>query len=410
MRTHGLAGVLFCLFLCAATGARAERPSVVLLTLDGVRWQELLRGTDPELGDGRVLPVFTRFHDDLKTRGVFYPEARLSNAVAISLPAYASILSGRFSDCEGNGCGRTRVPTLPEHLRAAGAFAATDLALFASWEKLPLAAERTPGHLVVNAAYEAFGGDHADLDAAQAAEPAPWEGARLDKYTLAHGLRYLRTHHPRFLTISLNDADEQAHRGDYPAYIEALRAYDRAIAEVAVTLAEMGADGRETTLIVTTDHGRGQRGGWRDHGHNPDSERVWVFAHRAGVAPGPARSPIAHADLAPTIAAILGAPTPPCGTCGRAIPELVALGRAAAAPAYAGPPPQGAFGAPSVAASLAWNAPTPLGRRAQAPSTGESPSVQVVSSTRRPSGVESENDSAAANRNPTVSSLISSTR
>ena len=35
MRTHGLAGVLFCLFLCAATGVRAERPSVVLLTLDG---------------------------------------------------------------------------------------------------------------------------------------------------------------------------------------------------------------------------------------------------------------------------------------------------------------------------------------------------------------------------------------
>jgi hypothetical protein len=332
MRTHWISGVLFCLFLCAATGARADRPSVVLLTLDGVRWQELLRGTDPELGDGRVLPVFTRFHAGLRSQGVFYPEARLSNAVAISLPAYASILSGRFSDCEGNGCGRIRVPTLPEHLRATGRYSATDLALFASWEKLPLAAERTPGHLVVNAAYEAFGGDHADLDAAQAAEPAPWEGARLDKHTLAHGLRYLRAHHPRFLMLSLNDADEQAHRGDYPAYIEALRAYDLAIAEVARTLAEMGADGRETTLIVTTDHGRGQRGGWRDHGHNPDSERVWVFARRAGVAPGPALSGVAHADLAPTIAAILGDTLPGCDTCGQPVPEIVALGRATMSP------------------------------------------------------------------------------
>jgi hypothetical protein len=335
MNLRLLSGLLFCLILCAATGVRAERPSVVLLTLDGVRWQELLKGTDPELGDGRVEPVFSRFHDTLRAQGVFFPDARLSNAVAISLPAYASILSGRFSDCEGNGCGRIRVPTLPEHLRATGRYSPTDLALFASWEKLPLAAERTPGHLVVNAAGDRFGGDHADLDAAQAADPAPWEGARLDRYTMAHGLRYLRAHHPRLLVLSLNDADEQAHRGDYPAYIEALRAYDRAIAEVVLTLEEMGEDGRQTTLLVTTDHGRGRRGGWRDHGHNPDSERVWVYARRTGASPGPAITGVAHADLAPTIAEILGEALPPCDTCGRAIPEIVALGRAATRPTLA---------------------------------------------------------------------------
>src|SRR5262245_4011023 len=82
---HGL--VAFSLLLpLSACGVRevTYRPnaptghSVVLVTLDGVRWQELFAGQDPLL-DREGAPVFTRFWAELAPLGRVYGDPRVGD-------------------------------------------------------------------------------------------------------------------------------------------------------------------------------------------------------------------------------------------------------------------------------------------------------------------------------------------
>jgi bisphosphoglycerate-independent phosphoglycerate mutase (AlkP superfamily) len=70
----------------------------------------------------------------------------------------------------------------------------------------------------------------------------------------------------------------------------------------------MGARGRHTTVIVTTDHGRAYD--FRDHGPtHPESGRVWLVAgggdaRTGGLVASTRRHTLS--DVAPTVRALLG--------------------------------------------------------------------------------------------------------
>lgn len=77
--------------------------------------------------------------------------------------------------------------------------------------------------------------------------------------------------------IDLGDTDTRAHAGDYSGYLAAAAAAD---AFLAAFWAALQADPRtagQTTLLVTTDHGRGEsaRERWRGHGSGR-YRRAWV--------------------------------------------------------------------------------------------------------------------------------------
>jgi phosphopentomutase len=130
---------------------------------------------------------------------------------------------------------------------------------------------------------------------------------RLDADTWPKAFAYLKANKPRFLYISLNDADERGHAGDYSGYLKALRQYDAWLVELVAALDAMGDYGANTTLIVTTDHGRGLLWDWRNHGGRPMSRRVWMYARH----PRMSRKGLtvlggSHVDLRPTIEKALG--------------------------------------------------------------------------------------------------------
>jgi hypothetical protein len=83
----------------------------------------------------------------------------------------------------------------------------------------------------------------------------------------------------------------------------------------------MGARGRHTTVLVTTDHGRAY--GFRNHGAKyPESGRVWLVAgggdiHGRGLVAAARRHTLS--DIAPTVRALLGIRGP-----GEPIAEIVA--------------------------------------------------------------------------------------
>jgi len=104
---------------------------------------------------------------------------------------------------------------------------------------------------------------------------------------------------------------------------------DAVIGEIDYLLGELSKSGHPTTLIVTTDHGRGSR--FAGHGGiAPESSRVWLVAAGAGIAArGYVHAPTQRrlADIAPTLRRLIGLPDDTSPGAGSVLEELLASGR-----------------------------------------------------------------------------------
>jgi hypothetical protein len=311
-----------------SAGARGEDAgNVVLVTIDGVRWQEIFAGADPSLADASGLPhgaartargLTPNLHRLFFDQGTVLGDPRLGKPLNasgprfVSLPGYVEMVTGAASGCVDNECeprlgwdvvlsaGRTSPP-------GQGA------AVFASWERI---ARTVPGD-ASGTIVQAGRGPRDDEP------PYPGNGDyRPDRRTAALAMDYLVSHRPRFLWIALGDTDEWAHRRDYRGYLEALRFADDVVGELSAHLAELGSFGARTTLLVTTDHGRDRD--FAGHG-GPASAGVWLMARGGPVA---ARGPLPLSrvrhlrDVAPTISALLGEPSPGGAERGEVLDEL----------------------------------------------------------------------------------------
>ena len=80
-------------------------------------------------------------------------------------------------------------------------------------------------------------------------------------------MEYLKEHKPRVLFVSLGETDDWAHGGDYAQYLNAAHRADHYIQSSVGNRSEHAEYRGKTTLIFSTDHGRGTKGrGWTDHG------------------------------------------------------------------------------------------------------------------------------------------------
>ena len=87
--------------------------------------------------------------------------------------------------------------------------------------------------------------------------PAYWEYGPFDAPIVYAALESLRTSKPRVLYIMLGEGDEWAHAGRYDLYLDATFRADRFIERMWETLQSIPEYANQTTLLVTTDHGRG---------------------------------------------------------------------------------------------------------------------------------------------------------
>jgi hypothetical protein len=307
---------------------------IVVLTLDGVRWQEVFEGVERDRARAAGLPeeavvsaarLMPNLHWLITTRGaaVGAPGAGVIAASGpnfVSLPGYVELFTGdpASGGCETNDCGRVDRPTLADELSNGDP---KRVAVFSSWPTIARAASREPEGVLISAGRR--GTSHPELlagdpvlqtlvDAGERSGARPGYGSyRPDRHTAALALRYLRQHPPRLLFLGLGDTDEWAHQDDYPHYLEALRQADRVIGELAIHLADLSAGGTPTLLLITTDHGRSH--GFVDHGRVwPESARIWLVAAGDPVrARGRVASPRSRrlADVTATLRAVAGLPS-----------------------------------------------------------------------------------------------------
>jgi bisphosphoglycerate-independent phosphoglycerate mutase (AlkP superfamily) len=140
---------------------------------------------------------------------------------------------------------------------------------FSSWNILPFIFNEARCGFSVNSGNETL--DDKDeqslmINAVQQNEPEK-SHTRNDQLTYLSAKEYIIQHHPKALFLGLGETDEFAHQGRYDMYLQKAEAFDKMIADLWYFIQTDPFYKNNTSLIITTDHGRGKQGAsWRSHG------------------------------------------------------------------------------------------------------------------------------------------------
>jgi hypothetical protein len=233
----------------------------------------------------------------------------VANPFRVSYPGYHELLCGFSSPFIRNNL---RIPnpdhTVLEWLQARPGFSG-QVAAYTSWDVFAEILGAGRSGLVMDVGKPTT---HPDvIERLRAEVRPPWKDSVYDAFVFHAAMDYLRGHQPRVLYLALGDTDEWGHAGHYDHYLEALARADHWLSELWQELSTNPAYRGRTSLVITTDHGRGDGPAeWGKHGAEiPGAESVWV----ALIGPGtPAlgerhnHAPLTLAQVAATISLLAG--------------------------------------------------------------------------------------------------------
>ncbi len=316
--------------------------NIFLVTIDGLRWQELFRGLDQSLASnsefseqaetikeryGATLQhssaelLMPFLHSTVFQNGTVVGNrdsdscARVSNSWHFSYPGYNEILTGVVDESINSNA---KIPntnqTFLEQLNNRDGFRGK-VAAFGSWDVFPyiLNVERSGLHLNAFQNAEPAENEFEEfLNRLQGDIPSPWESVRLDAFTHHYALSYIKSHHPRIVYVAYGETDDFAHDGLYDQYVMAANRTDRFIQELWQLIQSDSYYKDNTVLFITVDHGRGEESEttWKHHGSKQSttttqsalsryeegivgSDAVWMAAIGPGI---PAQSSLATGD------------------------------------------------------------------------------------------------------------------
>ncbi len=320
-----------------------ETERLLLVTIDGLRWQEVFGGADLRLIDkeagGVERPEEVRakygsgdaaarretllpfFWDVIVQQGqVFGDPARnchamVTNGLFFSYPGYHEILCG-FPEPEITSNDKVPNPNVNvlEWLNSKPKYQG-QVAAFGSWDVFPFILNQQRSGLCVNAGWQALeiaeSPERLEQVNALAEElPRYWQSVRYDVFTMRGAMAYLHQRRPKLLYVALGETDDWAHAGRYDLYLDAARRSDRYLQTLWETMQSLPEYAGKTSLVVTTDHGRGDgREGWKSHGVDyPGSDRIWIAVLGPDTpAAGSIRNySVTQGQVAATVSALLG--------------------------------------------------------------------------------------------------------
>jgi hypothetical protein len=336
----------FLLFLACGAVARTQAihrttENLVIITMDGMRWQEIYGGIDPVLMANKS---FTKEPDDLKKRfwggdarerrtklfpffwtkiaakGQLYGNRDIGNRVNVtnpyqfSYPGYNEIFTG-YPDTaiNSNDKIRNKNRNVLEFLNGQKGFTGK-VAVFSSWDAFPFILNDKRSGIYVNSDVDTlrFAGKELQVvNQMQFLSSRPL-GMRPDLLTYFAAREYLKAYMPRVLYIAWDETDDWAHAGQYDQYLNSAHAEDGMIGDLWNTLQSIPQYRDKTTLIITCDHGRGDKikEQWKDHGTNvEDSGGIWLAVMGPDTPTAgevSVKAQLYQKQWAPTIAALLG--------------------------------------------------------------------------------------------------------
>ena len=303
----------------ALSAQQSKNTKVVLITLDGFRWQELFTGADPLLvanekyvndstelkelfwrktAEERREALLPFFWSKLAKTGQLHgnrslgSKVDLTNKMWFSYPGYNEILSGLADDERIDSNAKINNPntTVLEIANKTNKYKGK-VAAFGSWDVFPYIVNEERSGVPVNAGFEIAKGNNLTdrekfLNELQPKVPSPWGTVRLDAFTHYYALETMKKDHPELVYIAYGETDDFAHDGDYEAYLKSAHATDTMIKELWNFTQQDKFYKNNTTFIITTDHGRGTDplDTWRSHGGDiKGANGVWMILFGKGV-------------------------------------------------------------------------------------------------------------------------------
>jgi hypothetical protein len=344
-----LAAALAALVLCTAAAAEpAADRYVILLTLDGVRIQDLFGGMDPVIANApesesgiyeidvmkkrywRDTPQQRRealmpfFWKTLVPAGVIYGNQAKGSKVTVqndqwfSYPGYSEMLTGRPQpDVKSNDL--VRYPanrTALEYARETLGLKYAEVAQIGSWDGFKYAASSRDGTFYMNGGRDAVPAELSTPDIDRYVDLSReiqqlWEESSNDVLAFRIAKDYLLKNRPRLLWIGLGQSDDWAHARRYDLVLDYLHFTDKRISDLWQMIQSTEPYRGRTTLIITTDHGRGRTpADWAEHDYGIQGCQDVFIAVVGPDTPGTGEAenvPDAHqGDVAATILQHLG--------------------------------------------------------------------------------------------------------
>ena len=278
------------LSLVACNDDNVER-RLVVITIDGLRWQELFTGADSFLVSNAR---YVASPDSLKQaywrdtpeerREVLMPftwsyivkngylignrekgsQMQVANKWHFSYPGYSELFCGYPDDerVNSNDLGDNPNTSVFEVVNRDERYR-DSVMVYGTWGAIP--------HIVNSERGGIKGG-------------SPENRRRGDDFTYAYAIEMLTQSHPKVLYVSFGGTDHYGHEGQYDKYLDAAHIFDQYIQGIVeVCEADPFYKGR-TAYIVTTDHGRGFRRAFISHGVGiRGSENTWLMAFGRGM-------------------------------------------------------------------------------------------------------------------------------
>ncbi|QHJ13260.1 hypothetical protein FX988_03521 [Paraglaciecola mesophila] len=275
------------IILLAAPVSAAD--NLLIISIDGLRWQEVFRGYDanllakPEFAEQaesirhdlgaktadekrhKLMPFLWRV---IAKQGLLIGNRdkqsamEVSNTWWFSYPGYNEILTGKADErVDSNKPIANPNVTILEWLNQQEKFQ-HNLAAFGSWDVFPAIINQERSKLPINAGF--MSADWSELtdkakwlNELQKDIPSPWHNVRLDAFTVGFAQEYIQVKQPSVIYVALGETDDFAHDGDYPAYLRSARLSDVFIKRLWDMLQAMPKYKGNTNLLITVDHGRG---------------------------------------------------------------------------------------------------------------------------------------------------------
>ncbi len=335
--------------ILATARAGDEKPAlatrnVIVVTTDGLRWQEVFRGADEALLNRRHGGVA----DVLALRGAFWKDTpeegrealmpflwstiarqgqifgnrdkksfvNVTNGKNFSYPGYSELFTG-LADPRVDSNEKRPNPNVNvlEWLNGKPEFRGK-VAAVGSWDVHPFILNVQRSGLPVNAGWMPISGPaltetEALLNSQMSRALREWDNCRNDVFTFSVALDRLRRDSPRVFYVGFGDTDEYGHEGRYDRYLRSAHDVDSALKSIWEELQSQPMYRGTTTMIVTTDHGRGDPPrGWKSHGAKVEgSDAIWLGVIGPDTPALGERSDvqtITQSQVAATIAALLG--------------------------------------------------------------------------------------------------------
>ncbi len=284
-------------FLASTSQLSSKTQNVFIVTIDGIRWQEVFEGADPVIINNsyynsdvdlaklmyldssskqsrrKLLPFFwnvIQHQGQLYGNRLYKNKVNVSNSYKFSYPGYNEIFTG-YADIyiSSNDEKNNLNINVLEYLNSFDEFKNRVVA-FTSWDVFPYILNKTRNGLSINSGYDSLEENgNFDLHVFNKAQENLIEektSTRLDVLTFIAATEYIKVHKPKVVFIGLGQCDEDAHGKHYDKYLQHLNDADKMIQQLWYYIQSTAEYKNKTTLIITTDHGRGKRNKkWTEH-------------------------------------------------------------------------------------------------------------------------------------------------